>query len=65
MLLVDTLGLTPFLSFILALSLTFGVFWCLQLLEEHPLIDLPGQNSWSSLMVFIAFFNVEPSAMSW
>ena len=42
MLLVDTLGLTPFLSFILALSLTFGVFWCPQLLEEHPLIDLPG-----------------------
>ena len=39
MLLVDTLGLTSFLSFILTLSLTFGIFWCPQLLEEHPLID--------------------------
>ena len=42
MLLVDTLGLTSFFSFILTLSLTFGIFWCPQLLEEHPLIDLPG-----------------------
>ena len=40
--LIDPLGLTPFLSFVLALSFAFGISRCLQLLEEHSLIDLPG-----------------------
>ena len=40
--LVDALGLASFLPLVLTLSFAFGISWCLQLLEEHPLIDLPG-----------------------
>ena len=40
--LVDTFGLTSFLPLVLTLSFAFRISWCLQLLEEHPLIDLPG-----------------------
>ena len=42
MVLVDALGLTSFLSFVLTLSFALGISRCLQLLEEHPFIDLPG-----------------------
>ena len=40
MVLVDALGLTSFLSFVLALSFAFGFSRCLQLLEEHTFVDL-------------------------
>ena len=40
--LVDALGLASFLPLVLTLSFAFRISWCLQLLEEHPLIDLPG-----------------------
>ena len=39
--LVGTL-LASFLPLVLTLSFAFRISWCLQLLEEHPLIDLPG-----------------------
>ena len=42
MVLVDALGLTSFLSFVLTLSFALKISRCLQLLEEHPFVDLPG-----------------------
>ena len=40
--LVDALGLASFLPLVLALAFAFGISRRLQLLEEHPFIDLPG-----------------------
>ena len=40
--LVDALGLASFLPLVLTLAFAFGISRRLQLLEEHPFVDLPG-----------------------
>ena len=62
--LVDALGLTSFLPLVLTLSFAFGISRCLQLLEEHPLVDLPGPEKLVFLDGLHCSLQVEPSAMS-